>query len=239
MKQVIAFLIIGFLQISAKEIPYSDSKYTLLQHLASESISVYSYYLDEPSRLYEEVIVTFDNNSDTCVIASREYGNKYLDKLEINPVKIGNNRRGFRLTMQMREQGNAGEHGGYDVNKTVNEIWDIEEQKRLFSAINICDYRDDLDFYEYNQDTLINSTRITSDYSYYYDLNLSDSTILISNTNFNLSRCIEKNNGMKTCEQILYADEVLDYSLYKYVSPDHEEGIYTYDKKLHQFEKNR
>ncbi len=213
-------------------------KYTQLASFKNKSISIYSVKfnyeytdtnLNEKDKPFYEIIMTFNNHHDTVRIESNDYVTKYLDTLYVNPFQIDNNKEGVIITRKLKERSNLGEHGDYIINKTVNEIWDIESCKRIFSSINNFSFYSD--FYSYFEDSI--TLTEYSNFSYHYELKFIEGKIVISDIKI-INRV--KYGDEKNWTQINNPDSYPGFD--ECLKPDFEEGVYYFQNGVYKKSKS-
>lgn len=231
MNYIITASLIVLLSISGKAQTDSTSfGYKLLTESEDKSVSVYgaknTYHNlsngeSEESGCYGVIMVVHSTN-DTCEIISLDYYvQTYIDSIEIKSIVLDKTlRKGILLTLHLHQHTNYGEHGDYDIHKTVNEIWDLKTRKKIFSATNKFHFTA-VNYLYFEVDS--SSTTTYTDYAYTYDFYFVSTEILIHNIKI---ECKEKYNDEAEWTSISEAHVV-------YVEcelPEHEEGIYRYHK---------
>ncbi|HSY61402.1 MAG TPA: hypothetical protein VK796_05970 [Cytophaga sp.] len=231
---ILLFCISGKAQSDSISVTYS-----LLGESEDKSVSVYvgkyNYHnltagQSEGAQSFYEIIMIVHATRDTCVIATSDYVTTYIDSMNIKSIVLDKSlRKGILLTLYLHEHSNLGEHGDYDIHKTVNEIWDLKTERKIFSAINKFHFT--ADNYSYFEDDSSSVTRYT-DYTYAYDFYFVSIEIVINNIKI---ECAERYNNDTEWTSISEAH----VGYVECQLPEHKEGIYFYRKGKYILKKER
>jgi hypothetical protein len=167
---------------------------------------------------------------DTCEIISSDYVTTYIDSMDIKSIVLDKSlRKGILLTLYLHEHRNLGEHGDYDIHKTVNEIWNLKIGKKIFSAIDKFHFTADyFSYFEYDS----SSTTTYTDYTYTYDFYFVSTEIVINNIKI---ECAERYNDDTEWTSISEAH----VGYVECQLPEHKEGIYFYRKGKYILKKKK
>lgn len=239
---VFTLLFILLFQISVKA--QSDStaysfRYKLLDESEDKSVSVYVGIFTEhnvTTGVSEDVgypygvIMVIHATKDTCVIISSDYTTTYIDSMYIQSIVLDKSlRKGVLLTLHLHEHTNYGEHGDYDIHKTVNEIWDLKTGKKIFSATSVVHFTASC-WTSFDYDSSFTTTY--TDYTHTYDFYFVSTEIVINNIKI---ECKERYND--DIEWTSISEAHVGYV--ECELPEHEEGVYTYRKGKYILKKKK
>ena len=226
-----SFIILLIILSSIPNLKSNDliPKYKLLAEDKNQNVSIYQkeYFINDSQSLsiYSQLFLI--RQFDTILIQNNENIDNKYDSISLKCIQIdGKGSKEVIFTFNSTESNNLGEHGIYNIKRTLTQIWNIDNKVKLIELIHFYNYSN---FYlDFTTDSTTSNYSTNCKYSCKISVS-KHGRIFINNTIINLS---EINNDV-LINNLTSVPFFCEDSF-----PNQKEGIYYFKNSRYNFKLN-